>query len=99
MRPRMVLAALLAVVLGLLIVQAAGASHFRYGSYSWVPAGGNTIDFSLQNVWRRSANPCVDVTTNTTVACHQGMVYPNWETSSLNSLAAPCSTQVTAAAR
>jgi len=49
----------------------AEASHFRYAhySFSWQPAGGNTIDFALHAGFRRTANPCVDTTTNTTIPC------------------------------
>lgn len=50
----------------------AEASHFRYGHSNWQPqpaVGPNTIDFTLQNAWRRDANPCVSTITNTTVPC------------------------------
>jgi len=40
-------------------------THFRYGHISWTPLGGNTIEFTIQNAWRRSAyttsfGRCVD---------------------------------------
>ncbi len=49
-------------------------THFRYGHYSWKPAGGNTIEFTLQNAFRRSftpftAYPCLDPATLTNVPC------------------------------
>jgi hypothetical protein len=51
----------------------AEASHYRYGHTSWRPTGvTNQIDFTVQNAFRRDANPCVDVTTNTTVPCTGG---------------------------
>jgi uncharacterized repeat protein (TIGR01451 family) len=50
-------------------VQPANASHFRYGHYFWKSLGGSDIEFTLQNAWRRSANPCIDPATQSTVAC------------------------------
>jgi hypothetical protein len=52
-----------------LLATPAEASHFRYGHTNWQPAGGTTIDFTVQNAWRRDANPCVNTITNTTVPC------------------------------
>ena len=34
------------------------ASHFRYGHYSWTAAGGNTVEFVIQNAWRRDGYGC-----------------------------------------
>jgi hypothetical protein len=54
----------------LIASEGALASHFRYGHYNWQPAAtANTIDFTIQNAFRRSANPCVDLATNTTKPC------------------------------
>jgi uncharacterized repeat protein (TIGR01451 family) len=50
-------------------VEAANASHFRYGHYFWKPLGGTDIEFTLQNAWRRDANPCIDPASQTVVAC------------------------------
>lgn len=45
------------VLVGLVIGMAcpAEASHYRYGKITWAPAGGNTIEFTIENSWRRSA--------------------------------------------
>lgn len=47
------------------------ATHFRYGHYYWVPKGGNTIEFTLQNAWRRDGYRygCMDPATLSTVPC------------------------------
>ena len=59
-------------VLAVLTVLAPGvahATHFRYGTIDWHPAGGNKITFHLQNAWRRNGyNTCYH-TNNTTVPC------------------------------
>src|SRR5438552_2150164 len=66
-----------ATALGPLWGGVAEASHFRYGHYNWHPTGApNQIDFVLQNAFRRNANPCVDVTTNTTTACTAPDTFP-----------------------
>jgi cysteine-rich repeat protein len=44
----------------------AWATHYRYGRITWTAAGGNTIEFTIENSWRRSAystnnNRCRDV--------------------------------------
>ena len=55
----------------------AEASHFRYGHTSWRQTGiTNQIDFTVQNAFRRDANPCVNVTTNTTTACTAPDTFP-----------------------
>jgi uncharacterized repeat protein (TIGR01451 family) len=51
------------------VAQPANASHFRYGHYFWSPLSGSGIEFTLQNAWRRDANPCIDPATQTAVAC------------------------------
>src|SRR5262245_15370855 len=43
------------------------ATHYRYGRLTWTVAGGNTIEFTLENSWRRSAyttgnNRCRNIT-------------------------------------
>jgi hypothetical protein len=44
----------------------ASATHFRYGHYNWKPAStANTIEFTLQNSFRRDGYSCVDPTTGT----------------------------------
>ncbi|MHB8377495.1 MAG: hypothetical protein ACYDEB_11140 [Dehalococcoidia bacterium] len=50
---------------GLLAIQAAEASHFRYGSYFWTQAGGNSVSITLQNAFRRTGygSRCVDPAT------------------------------------
>src|SRR5438128_2832750 len=39
--------------------QPAYASHFRYGHINWAPLSGNTIQFTVQNAFRRSFLPSV----------------------------------------
>ncbi len=64
----------------LIVAAPAGATHFRYGLLTWQLASGNTVDFTLQNVFRRdnspSFNPCVNPTTNTVIACSGGDGFP-----------------------
>lgn len=47
--------ALLLVVLVAGLVEPAHATHYRYGKITWAPAGGRTIEFTIENSWRRSA--------------------------------------------
>jgi hypothetical protein len=49
--------------------QLAYATHFRYGHYNWKPAGGNTIEFTIQNAFRRDGFFCVNPATLAFVAC------------------------------
>ena len=54
--------------------QLAYATHFRYGHISWVPVTGNTVQFTIQNAFRRSFLPfeaftCLDPATLATVPC------------------------------
>lgn len=60
-------------VLGAGAWQPAEATHFRYGSLTWRPLGGNTVEFTLQNAWRRSNTPsfddCVNPGTGAVVPC------------------------------
>src|SRR5437773_11091369 len=54
--------------------QPAYATHFRYGHISWVPVTGNTVQFTIQNAFRRSFLPfeaftCLDPATLATVSC------------------------------
>lgn len=64
---------LLGISLGVLAIgssigpAAANHSHFRYGHYFWSPAGGTTIDFTLQNAFRRGSYACLNPTTPTTL--------------------------------
>lgn len=51
-------------------------THFRYGHYSWETAGGNTIEFTLQNAFRRNGYSCVDPGTLGTVACPTADGFP-----------------------
>src|SRR3989442_7836654 len=39
--------------------QPAYATHFRYGHISWAPVTGNTIQFTIQNAFRRSFLPSI----------------------------------------
>ena len=39
--------------------QPAYATHFRYGHINWAPLTGNTIQFTIQNSFRRSFLPSV----------------------------------------
>ncbi len=68
------------LVLGALVVllvaggwQPARATHFRYGSLSWRPLGGNRVEFTLQDAWRRSNTPsfddCVSPATGAVIPC------------------------------
>src|SRR6185369_4003 len=63
----------LAVVL---VACVAHATHFRYGHLTWQLVSGTTVEFTLQNVFRRdgnpTVNPCVNPTTNTVIACSGG---------------------------
>lgn len=74
-------AALALAVLASLSPSTASATHFRYGHITWQPLGGNSVEFTAQNVWRRDAygagpdavyqsseNRCVDGSF-ATVAC------------------------------
>ena len=64
----------------LLLASPAGATHFRYGHLTWQLVSGSTVEFTLQNVFRRddtpSFNPCVNPNTNTTIACSGGDGFP-----------------------
>jgi len=54
-----------------LLTSPAAATHFRYGHITWVPRtdiGPRTVDFTVQNVWRRDAytsgnDRCINVAT------------------------------------
>jgi len=65
--------ALGATLLSLALAAPAGATHFRYGHVTWKPVSGTTVEFTVQNVWRRDAyttgnNRCVN-TSFAAVAC------------------------------
>ena len=45
------------------------ATRFRYGHYSWKPAGGNAIEFTIQNAFRRDGYGCINPATLTAVPC------------------------------
>ncbi|HEV7732924.1 MAG TPA: putative Ig domain-containing protein [Candidatus Binatia bacterium] len=53
--------------------QPAHATHFRHGQISWSVVAGNTVEFTVQNSWRRndnpSFNPCINVATLGTIPC------------------------------
>src|SRR5438876_7542833 len=54
--------------------QPAYATHFRYGHISWAPVTGNTIQFTIQNAFRRSLGPpkaydCIDPATLDIIPC------------------------------
>src|SRR5438876_12223389 len=54
--------------------QPAYATHFRYGHINWAPVSGNTVQFTVQNAFRRSFLPslafaCLDPATLTTIPC------------------------------
>lgn len=65
--------AVLGAVAVLLPARPADATHFRYAHISWTSLGANTVEFTVQGSWRRSAtpsfNPCVDVLTNAVIPC------------------------------
>jgi hypothetical protein len=65
--------AVLVIVMALWALATAGqasASHFRYGHYNWHPVAGNTIDFTIQNAFRRDGYSCVStVSPHPTVPC------------------------------
>src|SRR6266498_5586596 len=55
-------------------VQPAYATHFRYGHINWAPLSGTTIQFTIQNAFRRSYSPsvayeCLDPVTLATTPC------------------------------
>jgi hypothetical protein len=60
MRKTFIILAVLAF--GALIVQAASATHFRYGQVNWTNTSGNTVNVTIQNGWRRDADGCVSKT-------------------------------------
>ena len=60
-----VCAAAVIVLWAVTVTDVASATHFRYGHYSWKPASGNTIEFTLQNAFRRDGYSCVDPATGT----------------------------------
>jgi hypothetical protein len=50
------------------------ATHFRYGTVIWRPLGGQTVEFTIQSGWRRSAydtlsGRCIDPITVSPIAC------------------------------
>lgn len=47
-------------------------THFRYGHYSWRPAGGTTIEFTIQNGFRRNGYSCIDPSTLAGTSCSGG---------------------------
>src|SRR5436190_17938051 len=54
--------------------QPAYATHFRYGHVNWTSLSGNTVQFTVQNAFRRSFLPstafaCLDPATLTTIPC------------------------------
>src|SRR5213593_2333200 len=54
--------------------QPAYATHFRYGHISWAPVTGNTIQFTIQNAFRRALGPpeafaCIDPATLEPIPC------------------------------
>src|SRR5947209_18675306 len=53
----------------LTLTQLANATHFRYGHYTWKPVGGNTIQFTIQNAFRRDGYPCVSLSNLTFIPC------------------------------
>jgi hypothetical protein len=63
------LVALIAAVGATVIISTVYATHFRSGHYFWSPAGGNAVTVTLQDSFRRNANPCVNNTGTTQVAC------------------------------
>ena len=54
--------ALVAMVLGVIVVQSVFATHFRYGHTTWHSTGGNKVEVTIQNGWRRDADGCVSKT-------------------------------------
>src|SRR5213593_4366779 len=54
--------------------QPAYATHFRYGHINWAPLSGTTIQFTVQNAFRRSFLPsvafeCLNPATLTIIPC------------------------------
>lgn len=50
----------------------AHATHFRYGHITWAPVSGTTVEFQLQNVWRRDSGAghfCVDTASLGFIPC------------------------------
>jgi hypothetical protein len=55
----------------------AHASHFRYAHYNWAPAGGTTIEFTLQEAWRRTFGfSCIDPATFGSTQCSEPDGFP-----------------------
>ena len=59
----------LSMLLSVLFVTNAEATHYRYGSIFWEPVVGqpNTIKFTFKQAWRRSFNPFNNPTIGSTV--------------------------------
>jgi len=60
-----------------LSMSVANATHFRFGHLTWKPTTGNSIEFELQNAWRRSAyttanGRCIDPATLGSIPCTGG---------------------------
>jgi hypothetical protein len=47
----------------------AAATHFRYGHYTWRPTTGNSIEFILQNAFRRNGYNCINPATLAVLPC------------------------------
>lgn len=54
----------------------ASATHFRYAHISWAGAGGNSVQFKLQAVLRRTDYSCLDPATLALVPCSEPDGFP-----------------------
>jgi cysteine-rich repeat protein len=73
------IAAAAVTIVSLLKVGSADASHFRYGHYAWSRVGGNTVEVTLQNAFRRDSDcGCFSVSSGSPVpvSCSAGDGYP-----------------------
>ena len=81
MKPVQIIRINIAIVLffvatALISPQSAWATHFRYGHYFWISVGGTTIEFTIQNGFRRSFTPfiayeCLDPATLGVISCSE----------------------------
>ncbi len=76
---RRILRSLLLITTFFFFADPASATHFRYGHYSWRPAGGTTVEITLQNAFRRNGYDCIDPTTLGIKACSPGDGLPQVE--------------------
>ena len=53
------------------------ATHFRYGHYTWTPTTGTSVEFRIQNAFRRDGYFCISPSTLNTVPCTSADGFPS----------------------